>query len=130
MSRTNSRGWPCGTCEYIGTGPADLAAHVRGYHPADPRGVTADDHASLAVRHRAEERLDGGAITMPARSGGRIVCHGCGARVFNYATAASGRNYCPTCRTRIVEAATADHKANCAAFDRMIATDRWPKETT
>lgn len=64
-------------------------------------GVTQADFAALRERLAAEEAADGATIGEPGRPGGRIVCHGCGARVFRYATAASGRNYCPTCTKRI-----------------------------
>lgn len=98
----NARGWPCGVCEYIATDPADRAAHIRGYHPADPRGVTAADHGALRARHAAEEAADGVTVGLPAHHvDRRVVCHGCGARVFRFAAAASGRHYCPTCTRRI-----------------------------
>lgn len=97
-----TRGWPCGVCEYIATDPHDRAAHVRGYHPADPRGVTVADHAALRARLAAEEVEDGPTLTEPEHHvNRRIVCHGCGGRVFKFATAASGRSYCPTCARRI-----------------------------
>lgn len=97
-----SRGWPCGVCEYVGDGPLDLAQHVRGYHPTDPRGVTAADFAALRDRAANEEDEDRPTIGEPVHHvDKRIVCHGCGARVFRFATAASGRHYCPTCARRI-----------------------------
>lgn len=65
-------------------------------------GVTSADHAALRARHAADEAADAGTLPTPEHHiSTRIVCHGCGARVFTFATAASGRNYCPTCVRRI-----------------------------